>query len=100
MPLQKRWSSFTKENVMREDDYYGVYELGNSNGDILYIGQVRIRTRLMAHLPNRSDPIVGVSFYRVEYTGSKVKAEQRERAELGLYYKRTGRYPKFNQRRG
>ena len=99
MPLPVRWSLFTKSNVRQETDNYGVYELGNSE-DILYIGEGHIRTRLMSHFADGSDPIPGASFYRVEYTGSKVKAVQRQNAELNKYKRRHGRYPRYNQRKG
>lgn len=101
MPLSIKWSDFTKENVSKEKDNYGIYELGDSVGDILYIGQGIIRNRLMSHfLNNGQDPIPGSSKYRVEYTGGQRIAEQRERSELDTYYKKYGKYPKYNQRRG
>jgi hypothetical protein len=49
MPLAKRWSYFSEENIDREYDTYGVYELGDSDGGIVYIGQGRVRQRLIAH---------------------------------------------------
>lgn len=99
MPLAIRWSSFTKENVRRETNHYGVYELGNTNG-ILYIGEGHVYTRLMSHFSDGSDPIPGASFYRVEYTGSKERAVQRQNAELLAYKRKHGKYPRFNQRKG
>ena len=99
MPLAIRWSAYTKDNVKREGDNYGVYELGDYD-DILYIGEGLVYTRLMSHFADGSDPMPGVSSYRVEYTGGKLRAEQRERAELDAYYRNYGCYPKFNQCRG
>jgi len=99
MPLAIKWSVFSKDNVSRETDNFGVYELGNSD-DILYIGEGQVYTRLMSHFANGSDPIPGVAFYRVEYTGSKLRATQRQNAEIGAYFRTHGRYPRHNQRRG
>jgi len=99
MPLAIKWSAFNKDNVRRESDNYGVYELGNVN-EILYIGEGQVYTRLMAHFADGSDPIPGASFYRVQYTGSKLRAEQRQNAELASYNRKHGRYPRFNRRRG
>ena len=99
MPLAIRWSYFTKENVSREGDNFGVYELGN-DADILYIGEGQVYTRLMCHFPQGSEPIVGASYYRVEYMGSKDRCVQRQNAELANYYKTHGRYPRFNTRKG
>ena len=99
MPLAIKWSWFTKENVSRETNHYGVYELGNKDG-ILYIGEGHVNARLMSHFSDGSDPIPGASYYRVEYTGSKEKAVQRQNAELSAYKRRHRAYPRFNQRRG
>lgn len=100
MPISKRWSHFTKENVTQEDNVFGVYELGDTNGEVVYIGEGRLRDRLLSHFPSGSDPIPGTKYYRVEKTGSKLRAEQRERALLNDYAKKhNGRLPKYNQRR-
>lgn len=99
MPLPIRWSYFTKDNVARESDNFGVYELGNDY-DILYIGEGQVYTRLMSHFPQGSEPVVGVSYYRVEYTGGKTRCVQRQNAELAAYYRANGCYPKFNTRKG
>jgi hypothetical protein len=99
MPLSIRWSYFTKDNVAREVDNFGVYELGNDY-DILYIGEGQVYTRLMCHFPQSSEPIVGASYYRVEYTGSKERCVQRQNAELEAYFRANGCYPAFNTRKG
>lgn len=99
MPLSIKWSYFTKDNVARERDEYGVYELGNDSG-ILYIGEGQVYTRLICHFSQGSEPVVGASYYRVEYTGGKERAVQRQNAELGAYYRANGRYPAFNTRKG
>lgn len=85
--------------VGKESDKFGVYELGNDD-DILYIGEGKVHDRLMAHFPKGSDPIVGSSHYRVEYTGGKKRCKERQNAELRAYYRAKGRYPKFNSRKG
>jgi hypothetical protein len=99
MPLPTRWSYFTKDYVTREGNEYGVYELGNDSG-ILYIGEGQVYTRLVCHFPQGSEPVVGASYYRVEYTRGKDRAVQRQNAELDAYYRANGRYPSFNTRKG
>ena len=99
MPLLKKWSAFNKTNVSRETDNFGVYELGNVHGEI-YIGEGHVRSRLLAHFRDGNDPIVGASDYRVEYTGGKTRAVQRQNAELATYKRRYGKYPRYNQRKG
>jgi len=97
MPLTEKDWAFAKNLVQTERDEYGVYEL-LSSGDILYVGEGVVRSRLMAHFPDGPEPIVGAERYRVEYTGSKEKAEQREREELERYRIQKGRLPEFNQK--
>lgn len=99
MPIGKKWSSFTKANARGETDNYGVYELGGSTGSVHYIGEGHIRSRLLAHFVDGSEPIPGTKSYRVEYTGSKVRCVQRQNTLLNEFKKRYGRLPKYNQRR-
>jgi len=98
MPLTIKWSRFTKNNVSRETNNYGAYELGNADG-ILYIGEGHVHSRLMAHFADGSEPVVGASYYRVEPTGGKEKARQRQNAELSAHKRKHGKYPSFNQRK-
>lgn len=100
MPLFKKWSNFNLASVSRETDAYGVYELAAPNGQILYIGEGHVNARLLAHFIIGGDPIPGTSLYRVEYTGSKERAGQRERVELRDYIRSHGTCPKFNDRLG
>lgn len=99
MPLSIRWSYYTKDNISRESDNYGVYELGNDSG-ILYIGEGQVYSRLLCHFPQGTEPVVGASYYRVEYTGGKTRCLQRQNAELDAYYRTHRCYPKFNTRKG
>ena len=101
MPLGKKWSIFTKEIVRKENDFLGIYELGNGDGsDILYIGEGRVRSRLLDHFSDGGSSTPGVSYFRVDYIGSKETVGQRERAEIAKYEKMKGRLPKYNQKRG
>ena len=100
MPLFQKWSHFDKEHVLSEPNSLGIYELGDSSGNILYIGEGRLHDRLNSHFINGGDPIPGTSKYRAEITGSKERAEQRERAELRDYIKTHGNCPRFNDRLG
>ena len=99
LPISKRWSAFTKTNVNRESNNFGVYELGNASGLVHYIGEGKVRDRLLAHFAVGSDPIPGTGYYRVEYTGGKTRAVQRQNALLSAYKQVHGQLPRFNQRR-
>lgn len=100
MPLFQKWSSFRKDNVLDEPDSFGVYELADSVGNILYIGEGRLRSRLNSHFISGSAPIPGTAKYRAEITGVKERAQQRERAEIRSFQRSYGDCPKFNDRLG
>src|SRR5205809_3885633 len=100
MPLFKKWSAFNKFNVTMETDAYGIYELADRDGNIVYIGQGRIYSRLNSHFLNSRDPIPKASYYRIEIAGSKERAEQRERSEIKAHIRTHGNCPSYNMRLG
>lgn len=99
MPLPVRWSRFTYDNLDRVDYVYGVYELADRNENIIYIGQGVLRDRLLFHKKGGDPCIKRARYYRFEKTGSKLRAEQRERAEMNYYKRRHGELPVCNWRR-
>ncbi len=99
MPLAQKWSHFDKDHVSNEPDSFGVYELGDSSGEIIYIGEGRLYNRLSSHFAGGRNPKPGAAKYRAEITG-KERAEQRERAELRDYIRTHGDCPRFNDRLG
>ena len=98
MPLGKKWSHFLKVNVAKTTDKYGVYELGNTNGEVHYIGEGQIKSRLLSHFVRGGEAIPGTKYYRYEYTGGKKAAVQRQNALLKVYDRIHGKLPKFNQK--
>ncbi|WP_206203928.1 hypothetical protein [Thermococcus sp. GR4] len=94
----KPWTRFTKQNVQKVSEVYGVYEIANAAKETIYIGSGKLRSRLLAHFPRAPDPIVGASYFRYEKTGSLERARQRERALLKEYKRKHGKLPKFNQK--
>lgn len=99
MPLAIKWSKFTIENLGRVDPVYGVYELGDKDKNIIYIGQGFLRDRLLAHKISDEPCFKKARYYRFEKTGSKERAEQRERAEMNRYERQYGELPECNKRR-
>ena len=95
LPLAKRWSSFDENHIDREGDAYGCYELGDGDREIVYIGQGRVRQRLMAHWRDAKNK-PGISYYRCAYSGSKKRAVQMERVELQQYDYLHGELPLYN----
>ncbi len=100
MPLRKRTRNYTKTNVSSVPNTFGVYEILNSAGEVVYIGQGRLRDRLTDHFLGGCDPIPRGARFRFSTTGSKSRAEQRERAELRKHEKSKGKLPSSNKRRG
>ena len=97
MPIAKKWSSFRKEHIEEVLNVYGVYELADGSKDVIYIGEGKLRDRLLAHVTGGSDPIPGASYSRYEKTGSKIRCEQRQNALLAEYGREYARLPRFNQ---
>lgn len=100
MPLFKKWSSFRKFNTSLETDAFGIYELADKDGNVIYIGQGRISSRLNSHFLNGRHPIPKASYYRTEVVGSKERAEQRERSEIRAHRRSHGNCPSYNMRLG
>ena len=102
MPLSKKWSYYSKENINFLPNRYAIYEIGNiDSGEVLYIGEGLLYDRLKAHLPDGTrthENVVGANGFRFELTGSKVRARQRQNAELAKFERAYLRRPKFNQR--
>lgn len=100
MPLSTKWSKYSKVDVQKyETDNYGIYELANSN-ELLYVGEGKVRERLVSHFPGGDDPTPGASHYRTQYTQSKERAVQRQNAELKAYMSsHNGKLPRFNQKK-
>lgn len=99
MAIAKKWSRYTKDNARSVTNVYGVYELADGAGNIAYIGEGKLRERLIAHLSIRSDPTPGVSYFRYATTGSKRRAKQRQNAMLSEFSRAYGRLPIYNQKR-
>ena len=100
MPLAIRWSKFTYENLNRVDPVYGVYELGDKDKNIIYIGQGVLRDRLLVHKIGDKPCFKRARYYRFEKTGGKERAEQRERVEMNAYEKQhDGELPPCNKRK-
>jgi hypothetical protein len=97
MKIKKRWSIYNKEVAKNQQSYYAVYELANIDKQILYIGEGHLKERLIAHLPDGSEPVVTACFYRYEFTNSKTRCVQRQNKLLEEYRKHyKGENPPFN----
>jgi GIY-YIG catalytic domain-containing protein len=98
MPIQRRWTDLTEENVNRVSRVWGTYELGNRLRNIIYIGRSdNLRRRLMEHL-NSSDECIQKAFYFRFDDGCSGERQccYAERRELITYRDEHGRLPECN----
>jgi len=91
MPIKKRWSNL--DNVEQAPEKPGVYEMGDKDGNIVYIGQSNdVHRRLQEHTsPKPPKGVKSIRFQRVTNPHSK------ERQMLRAFERNTGRLPKLNK---
>ena len=100
MPIAKRWSRFTLYNLNAVRNVFGVYELGNRSGNVIYIGSGKLHNRL-THWKNSDDSCIRLTaMFRYEELSSDERCRQRERALQLDFKRRHGRLPKCNERIG
>lgn len=99
MSIQKKWSKFKKENMKKLPNVYGVYELRNEKGEVIYIGEGKVKERMQAHFSSGSDPIPGTTHYRQQPTGGKRRAVERQNTILEQFKQKHGKFPRFNQKK-
>jgi len=101
MTLKKKWSPFNKRTTTKIKNVCGVYEIADCDGNIIYIGEGMLRDRAASHFLRGRDPIPQACKIRFDSTGSKRRAEERERALLDEFSKKNkGTLPRHNKRRG
>ena len=69
--LDKPWTEFSKQSVSLLTGHLGVYQLGNTREEIIYIGVANARSRfgLRGELEKwLTIHDIGISFFRVEVT--------------------------------
>ena len=99
MPIPKRWSKFTHAIVDSAPAKAGIYELGNSNGEVVYIGSSEegedIRGRLRFHKKKNSR---SVRYFRFLLAGLFQNAKAMEQHHCELFKARYGRLPRLQKR--
>jgi len=99
MPIQAQWWSFVESVIEVERDDPGVYELGDKDGVVIYIGSSKeLRRRLKEHLSDgRYTCIIqNATHYRIENTTNYMNREQ----DLYKYHLATyGKPPECNDSR-
>lgn len=104
MAISKKWSSYSKLVIKKiSPELIGVYEIAHrENNIILYIGEGKIRDRLLAHFPDGKRPeeiVVGANVFRFEITNNKKQAVNLQNEHIADFkLKNKGNTPKYNQR--
>ena len=96
MAIEAQWWSFVESVIEVERDDPGVYELGDKNSAVVYIGgSSSLRRSLREHLnePPHTCLKESATHYRVEYTANY---ENRQRELYVGHVKVFGRPPKCN----
>ena len=82
MPLPKRWQSLDRGTVGSAPDRYGVYELGDGDGEVLEVGWGVLRDELKDALAYSSGEQVRWETCQTKAEAKDLAADHRERAGL------------------
>jgi len=82
--------------VEKENDCYGVYQLVDEKGTVVYIGIGHILTSLKSHLPEGSNPLQGVVQYKVEYAGNEKQVKKKLNIIMKEREEKREKPPKYN----
>jgi DNA-binding transcriptional regulator YiaG len=99
MPIRAQWWSFVESLIEVDRDDPGVYELGDKDGAVIYIGSSNeLRQRLKEHLNEAPYTCIRqkATHYRIEYTTNYTN---RERELYKLHVATYGKPPRCNDSR-
>ncbi|USZ68208.1 hypothetical protein NGM10_00345 [Halorussus salilacus] len=82
MSLPKRWQSLSRGTVGSAPERYGVYELGDADGEILEVGWGVLRDELKDALAYGTGEQVRWEACQTKAEARELAAEHRERAGL------------------
>lgn len=99
MPIQKRWSRFTKKRLQSVSKVRGIYELGDANREVLYIGkggsESGVKSRLGIHKVQKPK---SVRLFRAKPASLFESPIQMEHEECAKFKKKHGRLPRLQKR--
>jgi len=97
MPIKKRWSEFTWDNLEEVPAEPGVYELGNRDGEITYTGSSKnLEERLKTH--KRTGDKGRPAYFRYETSGLFESHKEIEARHAERYKEKHGELPPKQQR--
>ena len=83
MPLSKRWESLERATIGKLPDRYGVYELGDDDGEIIAVDAGPLRDDLKEALAYRDAPRVRWQVANNREHAEQLLEEHRERLAGG-----------------
>lgn len=99
MPIQKRWSKFTKAKISSVPEEEGVYELGDAKGEVVDIGSGESEQGIKSRLEDKKNTRPStVKKFRYKLTAPSQDPKEEER-KLGEAFKRKhGKLPRLQKR--
>lgn len=95
MPIRKDWIEFTPENIARVPEKDGVYELGDSEGTVIYIaGTSNLRQGLQEKMEEDEPCFKEARFFRYE---EAFMYTMRESELIQQFMRQHKRLPKCNE---
>lgn len=97
MPITGQWWTLAESVAGYEYDQPGVYELGDSNGNVIYVGSAdKMKRRILEHVNETQNACIRLNAmkYRVEY-GSGCR--KREKELYDEHVRRYGKPPSCNR---
>ncbi|OGD55503.1 hypothetical protein A3K78_11350 [Candidatus Bathyarchaeota archaeon RBG_13_52_12] len=92
-----QWWGYSAASVSLESDIYGVYELGDADKEIVYVGSGKVKDRLLCHLENKECPLA--RYYRLLIVGAEESCNSMESEIVQEYRERKGRPPLYNEKK-
>jgi hypothetical protein len=83
MPLSKRWEPLERSTIGRLPDRYGVYELGDDDGEVITVDAGPLRDELKEALAYRDAPKVRWQVANNREHAERLLTEHRERLAGG-----------------
>ena len=92
-----QWWGYNAASVSLNSDFYGVYELCDFNGEVVYIGSGKVKSKLLGHLEKKECPLA--RYYRLLIVGAEEYCKLKESETLQEYIKGMGRLPLYNEKK-
>jgi hypothetical protein len=101
MPIAKKWSKLTRDNINKLSDARGTYELANKDKRTIDIGgsdcgNGGCRSRLQSHLRNNKYPTA--KYFRVQKADIFTRGIDLEASHSAKFQSQNGRKPRFTKR--